>query len=189
MLDVRALRPRPRLSLTFVTLLPLVVALLLGGCGGGDSGSGRKLSRGTSASLQGTLDRVEQDFHSGDCTAAAQDAANLRQRAEALSQGSRRLRRALAASSARLETLVADQCQPATTTPAVEPNGTTGTTGEQGATGQHDAKGKKPKKEKPKPPKKPKETSPGPGEGGAPGQQGNGGGAGLPGESNPNGGN
>jgi hypothetical protein len=182
MLRVRALRSRPHLSLTFLIPLALVAALQAG-CGSGDSNSGEKLSPGTSASLQGSLNRVEQDFHAGNCTAAAQEAASLRQRVESLTQGSRRARRALASSSARLESLIADQCRPATTTPTTEDQGTTGATGDQGTTGKQ---GKKPKKEKK--PKGQETTPPGQDEGGPPGQQGNGGGAGLPGESNPNGG-
>jgi len=181
MLRVRVPRSRPYLSLTFLIPLALVAALQAG-CGSGNSDSGKKLSPGTSASLQGTLDRVEQDFHAGNCTAAAQEAASLRQRVESLTQGSRRTRSALASSSARLETLIADQCEP-TNGPATNDQGTTGTTGDQGATGDQ---GKKPKKEKP--PKEQKKTPPGQAEGGPPGQQGNGGGAGLPGESNQNGG-
>jgi hypothetical protein len=184
MLRVRVPRSRPYLSLTFLIPLALVAALQAG-CGSGNSDSGKKLSPGTSASLQGTLDRVEQDFHAGNCTAAAQGAASLRQRVESLTQGSRRTRRALASSSARLETLIADQCQP-TSAPTTQDQGTsgeTGATGEQGTTGDQ---GKKPKNEKP--PKEQKKTPPGQSEGGPPGQQGNGGGAGLPGESNQNGG-
>jgi hypothetical protein len=187
MLRVRVPRSRPYLSLTFLIPLALVAALQAG-CGSGNSDSGKKLSPGTSASLQGTLDRVEQDFHAGNCTAAAQEAASLRQRVESLTQGSRRTRNALASSSARLETLIADQCEP-TNGPTTNDQGTTGTTGDQGTSGDQGAtgdQGKKPKKEKP--PKEQKKTPPGQAEGGPPGQQGNGGGAGLPGESNQNGG-
>jgi hypothetical protein len=182
MLDVRALRLRPHLSLTFVTALTLAAAIL-GGCGSDNSGSGRKLSRATSASLQGTLDKVQADVGAGNCSEAAQEAANLRQQIDALPRAGRSLRRALASSAARLESLVADQCKPVSTTPTVESKGATGTTGEQGTSGEQ--KGKKEKK--PKPPKKPK-GQPGQDEGGLPGQQGDGGGAGLPGESNPDGG-
>ena len=185
MLDVRALRSRPHPSLMFVTALAFAAALF-GGCGNGDSGSGRKLSPATSASLAGTLDKVQADVSAGNCTAAGQDAANLRQQIDSLSRGGRSLRSALASSAEHLQSLVSAQCKPVSTTPTVESQGSTGTTGATGTTGEQNGNGKK--KGQKKQSKQPK-TPPGQGDGGPPGQSGNGGGAGLPGESHQNGGN
>ena len=181
MLDVRALRLRPHLSLTFVTALALAAAIL-GGCGGDSSGSGRKLSPATSASLEGTLDKLQADVSAGNCTDAAQEAATLRQQIDAVPRAGRALRRALASSAARLESLVADQCKPTSTTPPAESQGSTGATGEKGTTGEQNGEGKKEKK-----PKQPKKEKQGQNDGGPPRPEGGGGGSGPLDETNPDG--
>ena len=182
MADLRALRSRPHPGLIAVLAL---AAVLGGGCGNDDSG-GPKLSRSTAASLRGTLDQVQEDVASHNCTAAAQQAATLRQQVDGLGRVRRSIRRALASSASRLQALVADQCQSSTTTTDSQPatEGASGASGASGTTGETSPgdKGKGKKNEKPKKPK------PGKNEGGPPTQQGDGGGAGLPGETGNNGG-
>jgi hypothetical protein len=125
--------------------------LLLAACG--DEGSKKELSNGTASSLRSTLDEVEQRVGDQDCSGASQVAASFRSKVEALpSSVDGDLRRALASSADRLESLIADQCQPAA---VQEPS--VGTTSEEQATPPADAnqqgkgkKDKKPKKEKPK---------------------------------------
>jgi hypothetical protein len=180
MLDVRALRSRS--NWTAVTALALAAALL-GGCGNDSSGGGRKLTRATAASLQGTLDKVEQNVNARNCAEASQQADALRQEVAALSRVSGDLQRALEASAARLQSLVTDQCPSTTTTTTETQLPSTGTTDE-GTTGQQGKK-KGPKEKK----AKKNEQPPGQTEQSPPNGQGNGGGAALPGESNPNGGN
>jgi hypothetical protein len=186
MLDVRASRPRPHLTqvtaLALAAVLAAAGAALAVGCGGNDSGSGRKLSQAKAASLQATLDQVEQDVSARDCTSAGQETGTLREQIGSLKRVSRELRSALEASAARLQSLVENQCA-ATPAPAVEPQGETGATG---ATGEAGPKANGKKKGHPKE-KKAKDKVP-PGEQLPPDQQGNGGGAGLPGESHSGGG-
>jgi hypothetical protein len=177
MLDVRSLRTRPHL--TFLTVLA-VTAALFAGCGQ-DSG-GRKLSRESAVSLRATLDQIQQDVSAGDCTTANQEVGTLRQKVDSLSSVDRGLRRALVSSTDRLRTLVADQCETATPAPAAPQTPETGTTDQQKPPG-------KDKNKKDKQKTKDKGNQP-PGLDGQtpPGQQNDGGGAGLPGESNPGGG-
>jgi hypothetical protein len=185
MLDVRASRSRSHLrpvtALALAAVLATAGAALSAGCGGNDSGGGRKLSQAKAASLQATLDQIEQDVGAGDCTSADQQAGTLRQQIGSLERVSRSLRSALEASTARLQSLVENQCK-AAPAPAAEPQGATGATGEAGPP----EKGKK--KDHQKKEKKAKGEGP-PGEQLPPGQQGNGGASGLSGESNQGGGN
>jgi hypothetical protein len=186
--DLRPLRQRQRLApLTAVVL----AAAFFVACGNDDSGGGRKLSPVTASSLRGTLDEIEQDVSVQDCSAADQKTGALRGQVESLSGVNGSLRRALEASTTRLASLVASQCQ-TEQAPSSEPQGTTGASGQTGATsegttGEQNGKGKKKGQKKEKPPKN-KGGQP-PDEGGTPDQTGGGGGAGLPGESTPNGGN
>jgi hypothetical protein len=175
MLHVRALR------LQRAPLLALAAfAVLAAGCGS-DSGDGKLLSQRQASELRGTLTQVEQDVDAKNCTGAEQQVAGLRDQIDSIRQLDPDLRRALRASTRRLETLVSQDCQttpaPEVETPAPTPDeGTTGTTGPA-------EKQKKPKKEK-----KDESTPPGKDEQIPPGESGQGGGAGVPGESNPNGG-
>jgi TolA-binding protein len=160
----------------------VLAAILLFAAGCGDSKHGRLLSDNQASELRGTLSQVQQDVAADNCTGAEQQVAALQEQIDGIRRLDSNLRSALRSSTRRLETLVSNKCQPATTTTPTETTPTTpdeGATGTSGATGEQ---GKKPKKEK-----KPKETPPGQDENGPPGQQGGGGGAGLPGESNPNG--
>ena len=133
----------------------VAVAALLGACG--DDGSKQELSSRTAASLRSTLDEVERMVDTGACTGAAEQASSLRSKVEALpDRVDRDLRRALESSAARLESLVAEQCTPATQAPAPEaPSGTTSQDGVQEPQTNQDQSGKpkkdkQPKKEKPK---------------------------------------
>jgi hypothetical protein len=145
MLDVRALRLRPHLTLLTVLCL---VAGVLAGCGD-DSSGGPKLASATADSLEASLDRIEQDVGSRDCSGASQQADTLHQQVESLSHVNRRLRRALERSTARLASLIADQCEPAAQAPT-EPQATTGASGPTGEEGENKDKGNK-KEKKPKP--------------------------------------
>jgi hypothetical protein len=130
----------------------LSIGVLLVACG--DEGSKKELSNGTASSLRNALDKVEQRVDERDCSGASQVAASFRSEVEGLSSSvGADLRRALAASADRLESLIADQCQSAV---VQEPS--VGTTSEDQATPPADEnqqgngkKDKKPKKEKPKP--------------------------------------
>jgi hypothetical protein len=128
----------------------LSVGLLLVACG--DEGSKKELSNRTASSLRSTLAEVEQRVGDKDCSGASQVAASFRSEVEGLSASvDSDLRRALASSAGRLESLIADQCQAATSqAPSV------GTTSGDEATPPADEnqqgngkKDKKPKKEKP----------------------------------------
>jgi len=144
---VRAIRRRGR-TLGAAAAIALA-ACLAAGCGD-DSSSGLSKQRGEN--LRSSLDRVEASVDSGDCTKAGQQAAEFRKRVGELPPRVKNdLRDALDRSAARLESLVAEQCKPATVqeTPAPQ-EGTTdeGATGQQG-NGKQDKKPKKPKKPKP----------------------------------------
>jgi hypothetical protein len=128
-------------------------AALLGACG--DDGGGAELRSSDANALRSTLDEVEQRVRSQDCTGAGQQAAAFRDAVDGLPQQvDADLRNALSASADRLESLVADQCTPQTTTPTTVPE--VGTTSETPAPGNdqnqtdNGNKDKKPKKEKPK---------------------------------------
>jgi hypothetical protein len=142
--------PSARSTLIAVALVP--AALLLGACGSNDD-SKQELTSATASSLRSKLDQVQQSVASRDCSGAATQATALRQQVQDLpSRVDGKLRDALDSSARRLETLVADQCEPDTTTdqPAV---GTTSESTPQPENQTPDkAKDKKPKKQKePKP--------------------------------------
>jgi hypothetical protein len=180
---MRALRPR-RWHLTKATALALATvfaaagAALAAGCGGNDSGD--KLSKARAASLQVTLNRVEQDVSAGDCTSADQQAGTLRGQIGSLRRVSRELRSALKSSAARLQSLVEEQCK--ASAPPVVPQPETG------ATGNAEPKEKGKKKGHPKKEKGNKDEGP-PNEQPVPDQQGGGGTGGSGGETNLGGGN
>jgi hypothetical protein len=146
----------------------IAVAALLGACG--DEGSKEELSNERAASLRSTLDAVEQRMESRDCSGASQQAAALRSEVQGLpNRVDADLRRALASSADRLESLVAAQCEPEVQT-APEPQ--VGTTSEEGAQppegdedqGNKPKKDKKPKQEKPKQDEQPPPETGGSGE-------------------------
>jgi hypothetical protein len=186
MLDVRAPRQRPQL--VRATAIAWAAALVAGGaalgvgCGGDDSGGGRKLSETRAASLQATLDQIQQDVSASNCTAAGQQAATLRDQIASIRRVGPELRSALDKSAARLQSLVERQCEPAPApAPAPAPEGETGATGETGPEGKGKKKGHE-KNKKNKDETLPDEQLP-------PDEQGTGGAQGLSGESNRGGGN
>jgi hypothetical protein len=183
--------PRVRASrLWRRSVAPLLVAgLVAGAClivaCGSESGGGRLLSAEQASDLRSTLTKVEQDVADRDCTGAAQEVSTLQSQLDSISRLDRSLRRSLRASVRRLETLVSDACDtttaaPTETTPTTPDEGPTGTTGTTGSEGDE---------EPPPDEEKPKKDKPNKGEDGQtpPGQENQGGGAGLPGESNSNG--
>jgi hypothetical protein len=175
-----------RLRLRFWPFLALA-AILAFAAGCGDSKHGKLLSASQASELRGTLSQVQQDVAADNCTGAKEQVAALEQQIDGIKRLDGNLRSALRSSTRRLDTLVSDKCQPATTTTPTETAPTTPDKGTTGATGTTGQQGKKPKKEKPPKEKPPKKTPPGQDENGPPAQQGGGGGAGLPGESNSNG--
>jgi hypothetical protein len=181
--------PRVRASRLWLrSVAPLVLAgvsLLALGCGDDSGGGGRLLSQEQAGDLQSTLSRVEQDVTERNCTGAGEQVATLESQIDSISRLNRSLRRSLRASVRRLETLVTNACDTSTetqtettpTTPETGPTGETGTTGEEGDE-------QPPPDEEQQKEKQPKENKKGKV---PPGQQNEGGGAGLPGESKSNG--
>jgi outer membrane murein-binding lipoprotein Lpp len=126
-------------TLIAAALVPAV--LLLAACGGNDS-SKKELTSATASSLQSKLDQVQQSVDSQDCSGAAQEVAALRQEVQGLpSRVDGKLRDALDSSARRLETLVADQCQPDTTTTEQPAVGTTSESTPQPENGKDQAPG------------------------------------------------
>jgi hypothetical protein len=131
--------------LALLALLGFATASLLG-CG--NNGKDRKLLSHASASkLQSSLDVVEQMVSEGDSEGARSQAVTLQQQVDGLPRRTnRKLRKALAAGTSRLVSLVDGDCRPATTTettPTVPPT-TTETTPQNEPPGQQ-------KKDKTKP--------------------------------------
>jgi hypothetical protein len=127
----------------------LLLGLLPAACG--DEGSKKELSNGTASSLRSTLDEVEHRVGQQDCSGASQVAASFRSKVEALSSSvDSDLRKALASSADRLESLIADQCSPAVEEPSVGTTSGDQVTPPAGENQQGKGKkDKKPKKEKP----------------------------------------
>jgi hypothetical protein len=144
---VPAIRRRGR-TLGAAAALALA-ACIVSGCGDGSS-SGLSQQRGSS--LRSSLDEVQASVDMGDCTRAAQQAADFRRQVDELpSRVSNDLRDALDSSAARLVSLVENQCKPSTTVeqPAQEQTTTDESAGNQQGNGKQDKKAKKPKKPKP----------------------------------------
>lgn len=133
---------------------------------GEDSNTG--LSQERASNLRSTLDGVEARVASSDCTGAAEQAGSFRQEVDSLpSRVDSDLRDALEQSATRLESLVADQCKPASVPvekPPVEDPAATGGTGA-------DQQGKGKKDKQPKKQKEPKDAQQPPDTGGS-GQEG-----------------
>src|SRR4029079_11636899 len=122
--SVRAIRGRRRSTLCAAAALALV-AFVVSSCG---KDSNTDLSGSRASDLRASLDHVEDRVAQGDCTAAAQQAADFKRQVSALpSRVDRDLRDAPEGSATRLESLVSAQCKPAgvETTPAPEPPSTT----------------------------------------------------------------
>lgn len=119
---------RRRMCLLALLALLGFATASLPGCG--DDGKNRTLLSQSSASkLQSSLNDVEQKVSEGDCDGARSQAVTLQQQVDGLPRRTdRKLRRALAASTNRLVSLVDGECRPATTTettPTVPPTTTT----------------------------------------------------------------
>ena len=121
----------------------LALAAGLVSCGE-DSNSG--LSQQRASNLRSSLDQVETRVNDRDCTGAAAQATTFRQQVDSLpSRVDRDLRDALERSATRLESLVADQCEPEST--PVEPQTQEPTVTDENSGGGQ-GKGKKDKKPK-----------------------------------------
>jgi hypothetical protein len=122
---------------------------------GEDSNTG--LSQQRASNLRSSLDQVEARVNDRDCTGAAEQATTFRQQVDSIpSRVDRGLRDALERSAQRLESLVADQCEPEPVAPVEElqtqePTKTDETGGDQQGKGKKDKKPKTPKDD-PQPP-------------------------------------
>jgi hypothetical protein len=127
----------------------LALAVGFASCGD-DSNTG--LSQERASNLQSSLGRVETRVDDRDCTGASEQASTFRQQVDSLpARVDRDLRDALERSATRLESLVADQCEPAA--PVEEPQTQEPTVTDENQEDKQD-KGKKDKK-----PKKPEGTT------------------------------
>jgi hypothetical protein len=159
---VRPIRRRRR-TLGAAAALALAVGFV-SSCGD-DSKSG--LSQQRASNLRSSLDQVETRVKGRDCTGAGEQAATFRQQVDSLpSRVDRDLRDALEQSATRLESLVADQCEPQPAAPVEEPQTQEPTVTDENSGDQQD-KGKKDKK-----PKKQKGTTGQEGSTGVTGQEG-----------------
>ena len=95
-------------------MIAAALASVVAACG--NSGDKPELSRSDASAMRTSLNQVSQNVRDGNCTTAEQGTAQLQSEIEALrGQVSAKLRRALSESTARLDTLVRDQCKAATT--------------------------------------------------------------------------
>jgi hypothetical protein len=146
MSPVRPTRRRRR-TLGAAAALALAVGFL-SSCGD-DSNTG--LSQERASNLRSSLDQVETRVNDRDCTGAGEQAATFRRQVDSLpSRVDRDLRDALERSATRLESLVADQCQPEPAAPVEEPQTPEPTVTDENSGDQQDEgkKDKKPKKQK-----------------------------------------
>lgn len=146
-------RPTRRRRRTLGAAAALALAVgFISSCGD-DSNTG--LSQERASNLRSSLDQVETRVKDRDCTGAGQQATTFRQQVDSLpSRVDRDLRDALELSATRLESLVADQCEPAPVAPVEEPQTQAPTTtdetgGDQQGNGKKDKKPKKPKDDQP----------------------------------------
>jgi hypothetical protein len=112
-------------------MLTIFLAAALASTGGalsacGDDGNRRLLSPSTASELRSSLAKVEESAVSGDCDAAQQQAATLREQVDSLPREIERdLRLELARGVERLQALVSSRCEPQVeetpTTPAPAP--------------------------------------------------------------------
>jgi hypothetical protein len=161
--SVRATRGRRRRTVGAAAALALA-ACLVSACGD-DSNTGLSQERG--ADLRASLDRVEGDVSSGDCTGAAQQAGEFRRQVASLpARVDRDLRVALERSATRLESLVSKECEPQPAAPVDEAPVEEQPPADENA-GDQQGKDKKDKK-----PKKPKGTTGQEGSTGTTGQEG-----------------
>jgi hypothetical protein len=142
-------RPTRRRRRTLGAAATLALAVGLVSSCGEDSNTG--LSQQRASNLRSSLDQVETRVNHRDCTGAAEQATTFRQQVDSLpSRVDRDLRDALERSATRLESLVADQCEPGPVAPVEEPQTQDPTTtdktgGDQQGNGKKDKKPKKPK--------------------------------------------
>lgn len=128
-----------------VPLLLVVLPLAAGLAACGDEKPDRKalLSSSKAAELRSTLDGIEQMVKDGDCEGAGGATLALRQQVNALPASvDASLRDALGDGANRLETLVADRCEPQPPATAAPPAAVP-----EGPTEPQEEEGKKPKKE------------------------------------------
>jgi hypothetical protein len=172
-------RPTRRRRRTLGAAAALALAVGFVSSCGDDSNTG--LSQQRASNLRSSLDQVETRVVDGDCTGAGEQVTTFRQQVDSLpSRVDRDLRDALERSATRLESLVADQCEPQSAAPAEEPQAQEPTVTDENSGNQKD-KGKQDKK-----PKKQKGTTGQEGSTGVTGQEGStgvtgDGGAGVPG--------
>jgi hypothetical protein len=143
--SVPAIRGRRRRTLCAAAALAFA-SCVLSSCG---QDSNANLSGGRASDLRASLNQIEDRVAQGDCTGAAQQAADFRGKVSSLpSRVDSKLRDALERSATRLESLVSDQCKPAAveTPPAETPPTTDQNTGDQQGNSKQDKKQKKPKK-------------------------------------------
>jgi hypothetical protein len=94
-------------------LVAVALASLVAACG--KSSDDPELSHSKASSMRADLNRISQSVRDGNCTTAQQVTAKLQSEIDGLSSSvSAKLRRALSSSAQRLDTLVRDQCKPAT---------------------------------------------------------------------------
>jgi hypothetical protein len=125
-----------------------IAAGVLAACGGNGHDNARLLSPAKASQLRVSLDRIQQQLNSGDCTSATDQAQTLGQQASGLPKGvDSDLQDALLVEVTRLQSLITQRCSPASATTG--PTTPTATTGPQE---NHQEKAKKPKKEKGKGP-------------------------------------
>ena len=157
-------RPTRRRRRTLGAAAALALAVGFASSCGDDSKSG--LSQQRASNLRSSLDQVETRVKDRDCTGASEQAATFRQQVDSLpSRVDRDLRDALERSATRLESLVADQCEPQSA-PVEEPQTQEPAVTDENSGNQQD-KGKKDKK-----PKKQKGTTGQEGSTGVTGQEG-----------------
>jgi hypothetical protein len=144
MRSVPAIRGRRRRTLCAAAALALA-SCVLSSCG---QDSNANLSGGRAADLRASLDHIEDRVARGDCSGAAEQAAQFRRQVSALpSRVDSDLRDALERSATRLESLVSDQCKPAAVEapPAESAPPADENTGDQQDETKKDKKPKKPK--------------------------------------------
>jgi hypothetical protein len=140
-------RPTRRRRRTLGAAAALALAVGFVSSCGDDSKSG--LSQQRASNLRSSLDQVETRVKDRDCTGASEQAATFRQQVDSLpSRVDRDLRDALERSATRLESLVADQCEPQPAAPVEEPQEPTVTDENSGNQQDKGKQDKKPKKQK-----------------------------------------
>jgi hypothetical protein len=142
-------RPTRRRRRTLGAAAALALAVGFVSSCGDDSNTG--LSQQRASDLRASLDQVETRVNDRDCAGASEQATTFRQEVDSLPSGvDRDLRDALERSATRLESLVADQCEPQPAAPVEEPQTQEPSVTDENSENQEDKgkEGKKPKKQK-----------------------------------------